>query len=520
MSIEIVRDMINYEKMVGESSSQTMVNGDIVLPERNPEFGTILNNYGKVIITSSEVMNDSILIEGKIMFEILYAAENDNTGIYKVSAVSPFNHTLQIPGAMPNMSCIVNTDVENLEYEPMGGRKIKVNSVINIRGMVYEKDTKEFICDIGGDEVQILKNPMPIDEFIGENVGQSIVRGNIVLPEDKGEVTAVLKSHYHIHKGDVVLHEGKAVINACVLARVMYEATGGNVCYDEKDIAFTYEIEMPDLRHGVKCDVDYNIEEAYEDIKEDENGERKIIEMEMALKIKLKAYASREIQVIEDAYSPLERYEFQNETVKCISLFNEAWNIETIKEKITIPQDKSPIGQIRHMDANPILTDVKIVDDKVVIEGVLVCAVMYMSSADEPRMASYSEEIPFKAYAEVLGARFDMVTQVRTSIENISYEKVSQNEVEIKVIINLGAKVYSRYTIAVVMAVEEIDISENIKNMPSIIIYTVQPGDTLWKIAKRYSTTLDKIMEINEIEDENKIIPGIKVLIPKRMSIK
>lgn len=520
MSIEIVRDMINYEKMVGEASSQTMVNGDIVLPERNPEFGTILNNYGKAIITSSEVMNDSILIEGKMMFEILYAAENDSTSIYKVSAASAFNHTLQIPGAMPDMNCIVNAEIENLEYEPMGGRKIKVNSVINIRGMVYEKDTKEFICDIGGEEVQILKNPQYIDEFIGENGGQSIVRGKIVLPEDKGEVTSILKSSYHIHKADVVLHEGKSVINACVLARVMYEATGGNIYNDEQDIAFTYEIEMPELRPGVKCDVDYKIEESFEDIKDDENGERKIIEVEMALGIKLKAYVSREIQVIEDAYSPWERYEFQNENIKCISLFNEASDTETLKEKISIPEDKIPIGEIRHMDTTPIFTDVKIVDDKVVAEGVLVCTIIYISSSDEPKMASYSEEIPFKAASDIQGARFDMITDVKLNIEDISYEKISQNEVDIKVVINLISKVYLKSLVVVAIAVEEIDMSENIKNMPSIIIYTVQPGDTLWKIAKRYCTTLDNIMEINEIEDENNIIPGTRVLIPKSMFVK
>ena len=53
----------------------------------------------------------------------------------------------------------------------------------------------------------------------------------------------------------------------------------------------------------------------------------------------------------------------------------------------------------------------------------------------------------------------------------------------------------------------------------SIIIYIVQSGDTLWKIAKKYSTTVDKLMEINEIEIPELIKPGDKIIIEGRAVI-
>ncbi len=517
MSVELVRDMINYEKLVGESTSQTMVNGDIVLPERNPEFETILNNYGKVIITGSEVMNDSILVEGKILFEILYSAAKDNAGIYKVSAASNFNHTLQVPGAMPNMSCLVNPEVENLEYEPMGGRKIKVSAVISLKGMVYEKDTVEFISDIKGEDVQILKNSQHIDEFIGENSGQSIVRGKIAIPEEKGEAVSILKSNAHIHKTDVIVQEEKVVVNACALVRVMYEATGGNICYDEQDIAFTHEMNVPGIKPGMKCDVDYKIEDAFEDIKEDENSERKIIEMEMAVGVKVKGYMPREIQIIEDAYSPGERYDFENSNVKSVSIFDSGNDSQTIKERIVVPQDKGQMGDIKHVDAVPILTDVKVVDDKVVMEGLISCSIVYLASGEEAKMVGHSDEIPFKSTIDIPGVKFDMLVRTMADIEHISYDKASSTEVDLKLILGCTAKVYGKNSIDVVKAVEETDISENIKNMPSIVIYTVQNNDTLWKIAKRYNTTAENIVEINDMEEENNIKPGMKILIPKRM---
>ena len=53
----------------------------------------------------------------------------------------------------------------------------------------------------------------------------------------------------------------------------------------------------------------------------------------------------------------------------------------------------------------------------------------------------------------------------------------------------------------------------------SIIIYIVQSGDTLWKIAKKYNTTVDKLMEINEIEIPELIKPGDKIIIEGRAVI-
>ena len=53
--------------------------------------------------------------------------------------------------------------------------------------------------------------------------------------------------------------------------------------------------------------------------------------------------------------------------------------------------------------------------------------------------------------------------------------------------------------------------------MACAVIYMVQPGDTLWKIAKRYRTTVEDILAINEIENPDLIYPGQKLLIIKQI---
>ena len=52
---------------------------------------------------------------------------------------------------------------------------------------------------------------------------------------------------------------------------------------------------------------------------------------------------------------------------------------------------------------------------------------------------------------------------------------------------------------------------------PSILFYLVQPGDTLWKIARRYQTTMDTLARVNQISNPDRIDIGQKLIIPKQV---
>ena len=66
--------------------------------------------------------------------------------------------------------------------------------------------------------------------------------------------------------------------------------------------------------------------------------------------------------------------------------------------------------------------------------------------------------------------------------------------------------------------IDNIEIDENDADSgdyDSLIIYIVQKGDSLWKIAKKHRSTVDDIARVNGIEDPNQIQIGQKIYIPK-----
>ena len=67
-----------------------------------------------------------------------------------------------------------------------------------------------------------------------------------------------------------------------------------------------------------------------------------------------------------------------------------------------------------------------------------------------------------------------------------------------------------------VQIIDEIKQDESrFLNTYSMVIYLVKPGDTLWKIAKKFGSTIEEIARINGIEIIDKINVGEQLFIPR-----
>ena len=97
-------------------------------------------------------------------------------------------------------------------------------------------------------------------------------------------------------------------------------------------------------------------------------------------------------------------------------------------------------------------------------------------------------------------------------IENVQANVLNGSEMEVSVSLFIDVCAQKNETGKCISKIEECKI---VQDTPSAAIYVVQQGDTLWDIAKRYRTSVECIVALNDIENPDEIYPGQKILIMK-----
>lgn len=77
------------------------------------------------------------------------------------------------------------------------------------------------------------------------------------------------------------------------------------------------------------------------------------------------------------------------------------------------------------------------------------------------------------------------------------------DEIEIKAAVMFDVLVLKRIEEQVIRSVVETPLDmEELERLPGIVGYIVQPGDSLWGIAKKFRTTQESVKKVNGLESD------------------
>ena len=185
-----------------------------------------------------------------------------------------------------------------------------------------------------------------------------------------------------------------------------------------------------------------------------------------------------------------------------------------IKDNISLNDDKEKIGSIIMTSGSPVVTDKSVENDKIKLDGVVKVSVLYRTADEISRINMCTGEVPFTTVIDLKGTNKDMDVVSKVQIESID-STIEANTIGVRITLSVWAKVSYKVNKEWIVDVVE---SENgrAESEASVIIYSVDKGDTLWKLAKKYNTTIEELVKINDIENPEIIIIGQKLIIPGR----
>ncbi|MTI66912.1 MAG: DUF3794 domain-containing protein [Firmicutes bacterium] len=521
MSVELIKDLLKIDQTIGKDQIQALVEGEITVPDSKPKINKVLNIDGSAEVLEKRIVKDKVVVSGIVNFKVLYSAKDDNQPIHSLDSKADFSEEIEIKGVTDQMMGDVKADIEHIDYSMTDEDKIGVKTVLSIEGKVQAEDNIDIVKEIQGTKgLQVKKEKIKYNNTVGFNNTTTIVNEAFELEEEMPDIIDILRVDSKAFERETKIVDDKAIVAGTVEVSIMYfgDDSENRINQFTREIPFTHFVEIP----GALKDMDYITEIKATDpvynTRDDINGNVRVMDFEAIVKINAKVFEQREKEVTVDTYSTNKKFDITKKEIDVTENIGTLTKKEDVKGVIDVSEANEIIQNIYNVNAKPILTDYRIIEGKVVIEGLVNTNMLYLEEESE-EIKDISKEIPFKVYADIDNVKEGMESEVNVSLDNLKFNKKNSREVEVDISVKNNISVNRTKKINIITEALELEEDIDKRNRPSITIYIAQENDTLWDIAKRFNTTVEELISTNEIMTPNNIMPGEKIIIEKHLDM-
>ena len=520
MTNELVREKIFLDQSVGSESTQVLLEGDIIVPDVKPDMALLLQTEPKVTVERVEVSSDRVNFIGQLSISVLYIAKTAEKSVHTMTLSAPLDDFINMDGVTKEHWVTAKAELVNIDYKMLNDRKLNYRAVVQVTVHAERSDVHEMVVHIHDvSENQLLKSQLNVNRTVENRSDRFTVKDQISIPSAKPNIREVLSCSSAIINKDVRISAGRVSITGDLMLTTLYRGENEErlIEFVEHEIPFASHLDVNDALEDMFADVDLQIFDEYVQVGSDSDGEDRQLELEITIGVNMKVYSSEALQILEDAYCINKTLSFTKAKLKYPRLVCRNRNQAPIKEVVQLATGSPDMLQIFRVKGTPHMDEVKITDDKAIVEGIIDTDILYVAESDETPLYSFKTVIPYRQVIEVKGASADMQVNVDISIDHASFNLLSGWETEVRFQLSFNTQVIEEQEVHVINHIDFEDMDKNeMDKMASMTVYVVQNGDTLWTIAKRYNTPIDELLAINELEG-HKIVPGQKLLILKKV---
>lgn len=505
-----------------EKNVQITLDEDMNVPDTRPDVEKIVESRGEVHIDETEVMVDRIRIRGTFLVQILYMSAEKEQRVSCMEHEFSLEEFMNVEGAESSDTAKVVADLEDLTVSIINSRKCGIRSVLFFHINISEM--KFVDCTTGvekKDTVQCLYESMPMTEIIMNKKDIQRIKADVSLPAGKPNIKEILWNSMQLRDVDIRMMEGKLAIRGELFLFVLYQSEEEQdpVQYYDWEIPFTNELECSDSQENLIGNIAVLLGNHQSLIKPDIDGEPRDVEVEAVLELDLKAYREFQLPLLKDMYANNRRLKLKTRPIVFENLIFQNNAKTKVVQRIPAEGEVHKLLQVLNVEGTVRIEDVQFTEQGISTEGLIFCKVLYIAGDDGAPLQSKEVVIPFDYVVETQSVGVSDRCEIRGVLEQIGGYVVDGNELEIRAVAGIYVTGFSPKSLEMIDEVEEIPYEEEeLAKIPSITGYVVKPGDTLWMIAKRYGTTIEKMKQYNEnIADP--LEEGQKLFLLKEMEI-
>lgn len=509
MIINCNKKSINLLNRLERSMHKAWVEQDILVPDSKPDVMKITNVNATPYINNYEVNGNNIKVEGKINYFVIYDTINNAMQARGMYMSYPFSVLIPCNNINKDMNINLKVSSKNIIFSLPNERKIAIKSEL-LFNIECKENIKLDVIQSFNDEYNIETKTATCNctNYIDTKSNIIASREDIMIKDELKDFYEVLNITSDIKNIEYKESYNKIMVKGDININMLYllESSKTTVKTIEFEVPFSGMIEFENINDKSKFMLDLNIKDL-NIVPSNDVVNSKIMSVEYQIEVCASMYENEELTYIEDFYS--QNHNIQTDAKMLSPIANETiiTKVVEIKENINnvldgnfkIIEYKLNLNSLNSRRDNNTIN----LDGNIKLE-LLVQDTETLNLSNKSLDIMINEKIPLE--------NIDSNTLINTiyNLDKLVVTKLG-NDIEVKARIDLLIKCEKILNINYAQNIEILDDLDN--DLDSMYMYMVKKDDNLWDIAKKYKTSVDKIMKTNTINKDDNIYENQKILI-------
>lgn len=515
--MEIKKESINLTERSVKLNSNVMVETDIIVPDIKPDIGEVLLADASCVTDSVVYRNGKLNVSGTVFFKILYRPDSEEAGELKsLNSSFGFSDSFGITSD-EEPEFFVSASTEHIGFTLVNSRKLSVKVIVALDVGGYRQRHFEPVSSVSGSDIQCREKRYNIYMPTVDVQSDISVSDLLTVPADMPDIDEILKVDAWVTSDECKVMNGKVMVKGNVHLKTLYTAVQGTYTTElvSHQIPFTEIAEAENVDENSDVCVTFGVKDISASARGDMNGDTKIINAELLISARVKASKSVQETICDDCYGIHGKMDIKTEKIRlleCVSSENAEF---TETQYVQMPKNVK-IKDVVNVTLKPILREMCFEEDGLHVRGTLVSFLLYREDQTDGRIKSAVTESDFEWQKSVSGQ--GLSTECELWVEDAVVEKSSADTAEVKGTLGMNVKILQADDVNIITDCEVVEAEASETGSSGLVIYFTENGDTLWNVAKKYGTTVDKIRAANHLEAsfdaEDKLTDGKKLLIP------
>ena len=513
--MELIRKPIHYTQEGKSIFDQFYLDEDYNVPDQKEDVQRVIQGSAELKAEDIRPVENYVKITGKVYFKVLYMTASVDPRPSVLEGKFPFEEMVYAEGDGNETFFLRNVRTE-FTATVVNSRKLSLRIMAEMEvGREWIRD-EELTEDVESDVPVYRKTQkMNLLRLAISRKDTYRIKEELTLPGTKESIGQLLLTDISVRKLDIRMGQDEILLRGELLVFCMYLSAEEKADWIEQSVPFEGRILCDGVTENMYYHIQHSLEDTLADIRLDEDGEMRVLGIEVTLSLRMNIFGEEETEILRDLYSLEQQCIFETKDTVLEELLMQNQSKCKISERLSLPELKDDVLQIIHSQGSIQVESEQHTEEGIRVEGILHLSFLYLRGDDTEPYGNWQGMVPFSWTIEYPDMLEKVSSSLTSHVEQLAVTLAGSEAVEVKAVLSFDVFLRKLTPVEVITNVrmEPFD-KEMLSNRPGIVGHIVQNGEDLWSLAKKYMTTIEGIKEINGLNDE-KVSSGDKLLIFK-----